>query len=189
MLDDIKSELENIIKAKEKIWKKHKVNRNLNNIEILLDIKNIIEERLIESFALDDLITYFNCESTNEYNKESIKKYREAIIKIIPKLCDAIDDYNHEEIYRIISNIIYVRPKKYHENMDHQLEKIYGCLNSDNDFDINLGLRQAEAFSKEFAKKWVIIEPYKIMSFDEIKMLTNVACYLEYKEQETNKKV
>ena len=45
-----------------------------------------------------------------------------------------------------------------------------------------MGVKQAEAFANEFAKKWVIIKP-RSMNFEEIKMLTSVACYLEYKEQ------
>lgn len=65
--------------------------------------------------------------------------------------------------------------------MHYQLEKIFCDLNYDHG-NIEWGLIQAEAFSKEFAKKWVIIKPRE-MDFDEIKMLTNVACYLEYMEQ------
>ena len=72
--------------------------------------------------------------------------------------------------------------------MHYQLEKIYGYLNyeNDNSDDIEWGLKQAEAFAKEFAKKWVVIKPRE-MDFYEIKMLTQVACYLEYMEQKEGK--
>ena len=65
--------------------------------------------------------------------------------------------------------------------MYYQIEKIYSCLNDDYG-DVEWGLIQAEAFANEFAKKWVTINP-RSMNFDEIKLLTGVACYLEYKEQ------
>lgn len=81
---------------------------------------------------------------------------------------------------------MYVRPNA-HKMMHYQLEKIYGYLNYDYDIDyIEWGLKQAGAFSKEFAKKWVIIKP-RDMDLDEIKMLTQVACYLEYMEQKEGK--
>ena len=71
--------------------------------------------------------------------------------------------------------------------MNYQLEKIFGYLNDYNHIEsMEWGLKQAEAFSKEFAKKWVIIKPQE-MDFDEIKMLTRVACYLEYMEQKEGK--
>lgn len=180
MILDIISEFEKIINQKEQKWKKHKVKRNLSNIEILEDIKLILEERCIDADMIEDLINYLNCKSSLEENYESVKKFKDAIIKVIPRLCDAIDNYNHDEIYDIIRDILYPRPKG-HQMMYYQLEKIYCYLNTDYG-DTEWGLVQAELFAKEFAKKWVIIKPRE-MSFDEIKMLTSVACYLEYNEQ------
>ena len=69
-----------------------------------------------------------------------------------------------------------------HPHAHYQLEKIH-CYLNENGSDVDWGLIQAENFSREFATKWVKIEPRK-MSFTEIKMLTCVACYLEFKEQE-----
>ena len=66
--------------------------------------------------------------------------------------------------------------------MHYQLEKIFCYLTEDGYGDVDWGLIQADAFSKEFAKKWVLIKPYD-MSFKEIKLLVYVACYLEYQEQ------
>lgn len=66
--------------------------------------------------------------------------------------------------------------------MHYQLEKIFGYLNDYNHIEsMEWGLKQAEAFSKEF-----VIKPQE-MNFDEIKMLTQVACYLEYMEQKEGK--
>lgn len=177
---DIILEFENIINKKEKVWKQHKVKRNLPDIEILEDIKIILEERCMDSEEIDELIKYLNCECTLDKNYESVKKFKNAIKKIIPDICNALDNYEHDEIYNIIRDILYPKPKA-HQMLHYQLEKIYCYLNEDYG-DAEWGLVQAEAFANEFAKKWVTINP-RSMSFDEIKLLTSVACYLEYKEQ------
>lgn len=180
MILDIISEFENVINKKEKVWKQHKVKRNLPDTEILEDIKVILEERCMDSGEIDELIKYLICECTLEENYESVEKFKNAIKKIIPDICNAVDDYNHDEIYDIVRDILYPRPKA-HQMLHYQLEKIYCYLNDDYG-DTEWGLIQAEAFANGFAKKWVTINP-KSMSFDEIKLLTSVACYLEYKEQ------
>lgn len=182
MISDVTEGFKNIIKSKEEIWKKRKVNRSLDPIETLKDVKSIMEERYIETFEIEELITYLECKNTKSQNVKSVELFKNAIINIIPTICDAVDNYDHAEIYNIIGIIIRVRPNA-HAMMHYQLEKIYCYLNEyESSYNIEWGLRQAEAFSKEFAKKWVNIDPYN-MEFDEIKMLTSVACYLEYQEQ------
>ena len=72
--------------------------------------------------------------------------------------------------------------------MHYHLEKVYNYLNYKNKDidDIKWGLKQAELFAQGFAKKWVVIKPRE-MSYDETKMLIQVACYLEYMEQKEGK--
>jgi len=183
MLIDVIKGFENIIISKEEVWKLHKVDKKLDNIEILNDIKNILEERFVETDIIDDLILDLECISTNKENDRSISIYRKAIINIIPELCDVVDECNYDKMYEIVGNITMVRPKG-HKMVHYQLEKIFCYLTEYSlDYNVEWGIVQAEAFSKEFAKKWVNIEPYN-MDFDEIKMLTRVACYLEYQEQQ-----
>ena len=171
---------EEIINKKEQQWKKHKVNRSQDDIDVLKDCVNILKERYMESYEIEELITYLTCKNSLKENLENVNKFRNEIKKIIYKICDALDSYSIDDIYDIVSAILYARPKA-HPMMHYQLEKIFCDLNYDHG-NIEWGLIQAEAFSKEFAKKWVIIKPRE-MDFDEIKMLTNVACYLEYMEQ------
>lgn len=111
MILDIILEFENIINKKEKVWKQHKVKRNLPDIEILEDIKIILEERCMDSEEIDELIKYLNCECTLDKNYESVKKFKNAIKKIIPDICNALDNYEHDEIYNIIRDILYPKPK------------------------------------------------------------------------------
>lgn len=186
-LNDVIKKLKEIIDEKETEWKKHKVNRKQEDIEILKDCINILEERYIETYEINKLITYLTCKNSLEENIQNVNKYRNEIKKIIPSMCDAIDSHDIEEFFSIISFILYVRPNA-HKMMHYQLEKIYDYLNYENDNrdDIEWGLKQAELFAQGFSKKWVVIKPRE-MGYDEIKMLIRVACYLEYMEQKEGK--
>jgi oligoribonuclease (3'-5' exoribonuclease) len=102
-------------------------------------------------------------------------------------MCDAVDDLNYERLSEISNKIIYASPQKMHDMANYQLEKIFSYLGDEVDLDsrgenYKWGLRQAELFSMEFAKKWVTIKPYS-MDCNEILLLVRVACYFECKEQ------
>lgn len=173
-----------IVRDKENIWKQRNVNRNLPPIETLEDIVNILDERYIDHYEIDEAIKYLRCKTTTLENKGIIIKYRESIIKIIPNICDAIDNMDYDSYSSIINEVINVRPNIMHKMADYQLEKIYCYLDSESDSsNIEWGLTQAEFFAKEFAKKWVKILP-RDMEFDEIKLLVSAACYMEKCEQE-----
>ena len=186
-LDDVITKFKQIIDDKKIEWKKHKVNRNQEDIDVLKDCVNILEERYMDTDEVEKLITYLTCENSLEENIENVNKYRNEIKRIIPSICDTIDLHDIEELYSIISFILFVRPKT-DNKIHYQLEKVYCYLNYENDNrdDIEWGLKQAELFAQGFSKKWVVIKP-KEMDFDEIKMLIRVACYLEYMEQKEGK--
>lgn len=181
LISNIVDAFNNIINGMEFEWKKHKVNRNLDNIGILRDIVDILNERYMEHHSIDNLIDYLTCELSENENIDNVNIFRQAIIELIPKLCDAVDEFRCDDIYEISYGLTDLRPKA-HQMMHYQLEKIFCYLTDDNYGDAEWGLIQADAFSKGFAKKWVIIKPYE-MSFKEIRLLTSVACYLEYLEQ------
>lgn len=110
MIGNITKGFKDIIQIKEEAWKKHKVNRTMEPIETLNNVKDILEERCLESDIIKDLILDLNCISTKLENEESVSLYKKAIISIIPEICDAVDEYNHEKIYEIIRNVNGVRP-------------------------------------------------------------------------------
>jgi len=186
-LNDVIIKLKEIIEDKKTEWKKHKVNRKQEDVEVLKDCVNILEERYMDTDEVEKLITYLTCENSLEENIENVNKYRNEIKRIIPSICDAIDSYDIEEFHSIISFILFVRPK-IDNKIHYNLEKIYDYLNNKNKDidDIEWGLKQAELFAQGFSKKWVVIKPRE-MGYDEIKMLIRVACYLEYMEQKEGK--
>ena len=185
-LELIINKYNSIVEEFKKEKKKHKVNRNQDDLSILKEIVTILDERYLEHYDIDKLINDLECNLTVAENRNNVELFRNQIKKIIPNLCDAVDKYDCDSIYSLCDVLLYSRPKA-HQMMNYQLEKIFCYLNDDGYGDIEWGLIQAEAFSKEFAKKWVVIKPYD-MSFKEIKLLANVACYLEYQEQNKESK-
>lgn len=181
VINDIINAFQNIITQKETDWLKRKVNRNQSSEKILLDIIDILKERYCDYDIIEDLYNYLTCKVSLAENIEIINKYRKEIINSIPLIADCIDNMNYDELYNITSHLIYSRPNEKYPMMYYQLEKIYCYLNDEGYGDVDWGLKQAECFSKEFAKKWVTIDPYN-MSFDEIKLLTTIACFYEAKE-------
>ena len=67
--------------------------------------------------------------------------------------------------------------------MYYQLEKIYSYLDNDSSCsNVRYAIMLAKEFANGFAKKWVTYD-FNNMSLGEIKLLTTVACYLEYMDQ------
>ena len=171
-----------IIEKKENEWKKRKVNRHLNSIDILKDVVDILKERYIEEVSyVEKLVEYLECESSISNNDYEVDCFKKRIVKIIPNICNCVDEMDYEEMCNVIENL-YRRPKKTYAMQYYQLEKIFCYLNDNAHGDIEWGLKQAKAFSKEFAKKYVKIDVNE-MSFSEIKMLVEIACFREWQEQ------
>lgn len=128
------------------------------------------------------------CKNTLKENLTSVERFKQGIIEIIPDLCDAIDSLNYENGNREIRLYFAQMTMEKHSMANYQLGKIYCDLNETQIVSKReWALEQVELFSKEFAKKWVTIIPQE-MSFDEIKLLVTVSCYLEKIEQEKEKR-
>lgn len=80
-LNDVIIKLKEIIEDKKTEWKKHKVNRNQEDIDVLKDCVNILEERYMDTDEVEKLITYLTCENSLKENIENVNKYRNEIKK------------------------------------------------------------------------------------------------------------
>lgn len=188
LLDLATEKVKEIVSLKEIEWKKHKINRSLDNLDILKEIKDILKLRHEEYYDVETVIRYMGCKNTLKENLTSVERFKQGIIEIIPDLCDAIDSLNYEMATEKLDYILHQRPWKMHSMANYQLGKIYCDLNETQIVSKReWALEQVELFSKEFAKKWVTIIPQE-MSFDEIKLLVTVSCYLEKIEQEKEKR-
>ena len=188
LLDLATEKVKEIVSLKEIEWKKHKINRSLDYLDILKEIKDILKLRHEEYYDVETVIRYMGCKNTLKENLTSVERFKQGIIEIIPDLCDAIDSLNYEMATEKLDYILHQRPWKMHSMANYQMGKIYCDLNETQIVPKReWALEQVEVFSKEFAKKWVTIIPQE-MSFDEIKLLVTVSCYLEKIEQEKEKR-
>lgn len=188
LLDLATEKVKEIVSLKEIEWKKHKIYRSLDYLDILKEIKDILKLRHEEYYDVETVIRYMGCKNTLKENLTSVERFKQGIIEIIPDLCDAIDSLNYEMATEKLDYILHQRPWKMHSMANYQLGKIYCDLNETQIVSKReWALEQVELFSKEFAKKWVTIIPQE-MSFDEIKLLVTVSCYLEKIEQEKEKR-
>lgn len=167
----------------ENEWRKKKVNRNQEPIEILKEIKQICEQRYQEVYTIQDIIDYMECAISDDRNYEAVKQYRDYICSKLDELCDAVDELNYELQADIELGMVSFSPKNMHEMFHYQKEKIFDFLREKSyvikpGSNEEWGLIQTENFYKEFAHKWVYMKPYE-MNYTEIQLLVTTACYLE----------
>lgn len=174
------------INKQQEEWKKIKINRNQSAIDILKEIKSILNDRHQEVYNIKRFIDYLSIPLSCSENEQPVKEYREAIINIIPELCDAVDDIDNEKIGEIENNLLHVPILGMPENIGYHLQKIR-YLDEENDLskiksNYDFGLCMLKHFCRDLANKWVIIKP-EIMSYKEIFLLVNTTLFLEYREQ------
>ena len=175
--------IQEIIDKYEQKWRKRKVNRSGSAGDILKDVISILEERHMDHYEFDEALCFLQTEISVQDKKESVAKFKNAIIKKLPEICKCIDNFDYNEAISTLDEVCHARPSKMHSMGMYQLEKIFGYLEEGRRADnIDWGLRQAREFSKQFAEKWVTIDVDN-MSFGEIKLLVAVACYCEKEEQ------
>lgn len=168
-------------------WKQIKVNRNQEPAAILHEIVNILNDRFESSYSVETAAQYLECPLSDERNNEIVTVYRNTIIQTIPTVCDCVEALDYEGMENALSPI-FEYPKHMHKMAHYQLEKIFAYLDFRSE-QINTtsneywGLRQADAFYQEFANKWVVMD-VDHMSYDEIKLLVRVACFMEAQDQQ-----
>lgn len=189
LLEKIYEELENHIKTKEALWKQHKVNRDQNPVSVLEDIKSILHERYRSAYDIEELISLLTCKYTRPENEVYVKLVQNELIRRIPDICEAIDNFDEEAAYQIYKDILYSRPSEMHQGAGYELEKIFCYLNNDSGLsDQAYGKMMASHFIKGFASNWVVMD-IDNMSFEEIQMLTRIACFMEKRKQDQQKKL
>ena len=176
---------ENAVAKENSKWRRQKINRVQEPIDIFREILKILTSRFEETYGIEKAINYLECINTVENNKKAVNQFHKALIEKIPAVCDAVENLDNNLKAEILDDVIHAQPEKMHSCAHYQLEKIFSYLTEDNNYSDNYkwGLIQAQHFSEAFAKKWVIIKPYE-MSCNEIKLLVCVACFLEKLDQE-----
>lgn len=183
----VKNELERRIENKNEEWKRKKINRNQPDIQILQEVYNTLNDRFCDTYEIEFFIKILKYQSDNQKNSNAVQKLKDLIVLLIPQICDSVDNLDYDELANIVDEIIYAHPKNTYQMFRYDREKIFSYLdeNTKADTDKTWGLQRAKQFSEQFAKKWVDIEA-ETMSYDEIKLLTITACYLELQAEKGN---
>lgn len=187
MLNLAKNELKQRIENKNKEWKKKKINRNQSDTQILQEVYDTLNERFCDTYEIEFCIKFLKYQSDNKKNYDAVQTIKDLIVFLIPKICDSIENLDYDELANIVDKIVHTYPQNAYQMFSYDNEKIFNCLSEDVSYiRQELGLFCARNFANQFAKKWVDIDA-ETMSYDEIKLLTITACYLELQaEKEIN---
>ena len=186
-------------------WSKTKVNRKLSSIDLLNNIKEILNERHCDSFYIDKTIQLLNCNVFDNSNICNVTKYKKALLKTLPKLCDWIDSLQNENLYPAeFFQLLDPEPSILYPHAHYELSKIFSYLNNEiidyktyinnrniylkSNYNVDVsnfewGLIQAELFFKTLGKNYINFDMSNINSATEIKLLTKVALFMEMQKQ------
>lgn len=175
-----------VISNKNEEWQQIKINRSAAPLEIIKQIKEVLESRFVDEYSLDDVLYILEYSSNIQQNMDAVSKVKAHILESMDEICDAVDNLDNEKLDESLS-FLWNRPKNMHQHAHYELEKTFDyledekgtCLPGSNE---EWGLKQAEAFYFAYAHKYVFID-FKTMQYKEIKLLIRVSCILGYKEE------
>ena len=188
-------------------WKQTKVNRHLQGVELLNNIKCILEERHDdEVYSINEAIKLLECEVSDKTNFNIVLEYKEKLIDTFDELSDWVDSLQSDEKYpENFYKMLNPRPKILYPDAHYQIEKIDEYLDdriidfreyidkrnnyikTNNDAilsNFEWGVFQAEMFFIDLGKYYVHFDLSKICTAEEVRLLSRVALYFEMKNQE-----
>lgn len=177
---------ENAIDIQNQKWKTKKVNRIGTTSDILLNIKEVLNERFMDEYLIDDAIDILNYSSNIDKNNIAVSNIKTLIDEKIVNICDSVDNLDYERLYEEL-DILYKKPKNLHQMANYQLEKVFTYLNGPRESIIlgsneQWGIIQGKSFFQQYAHKYVSID-FDNMSYLEIRILIRVSCILGWIEE------
>lgn len=177
---------ESAIDIQNQKWKTKKVNRIGTTSDILLNIKEVLNERFMDEYLIDDAIDILNYSSNIDKNNIAVSNIKTLIDEKIVNICDSVDNLDYERLYEEL-DILYKQPKNLHQMANYQLEKVFTYLNGPRESIIpgsneQWGIIQGKSFFQQYAHKYVSID-FDNMSYLEIRILIRVSCILGWIEE------
>ena len=176
------------IDSQEAEWKKSKVDRSVDNWQIIVNAKKILNDRYIESYdyELQLILDYLKYDCGDEKNKKVVNEIITKIQSNINEICDSVDNIDYEKLSNILEFLDW-EPSNMNQYAHYQLEKTYSYLDTDSKkiipgSDYEWGLKQAKLFYEEYAQKYVNID-FVQMSNQEIMLLIRASCIVGKIEQ------
>ena len=177
---------EHAIDIQNQNWKSTKIERIGTPQNILLNVKEILKERFVDEYLIDEAISVLDYSSNVEKNTNAAKIIKNIIEQKIDIICDAVDIFDYEKLYEEL-DILYKRPKHLHAMANYELEKIFSYLHGSREVieagsNEGWGIIQARSFVEKYAHKYVFIDVDK-MDYSEIRVLVRIACILGWLEE------
>lgn len=178
---------ENAIIIQNQNWKAKKIERIGTPVKILLNVKEILKERFVDEYLIEETIDILNYSTNVEKNNSAVEIVKKIIEEKICIICDAVDNLDYEKIYEEL-DILYKRPKNLHSMASYELEKIFSYLHGTRGVievgsNVEWGIIQVKSFVEKYAHKYVVID-INNMDFLEIRILVRVSCVLGWIEEE-----
>lgn len=174
------------IDIQNKNWKSKKIERIGTPKNILLNVREILKERFVEEYLIDEAISVLNYSSNVEKNNNAAKIIKKIIEQKIDIICDTVDIFDYEKLNEEL-DILYKRPKNLHPTSNYELEKIFSYLHGSRGVievgsNEEWGIKQARSFVEKYAYKYVFVDVDK-MDYSEIRILVRIACILGWLEE------
>lgn len=177
---------EQAINNQNKKWIASKIERSGTPKTILMNIREILKERFVDEYLIDEAIDVLKYSSNIEKNNNAAKIIKNIIEQNIDIICDAVDNLDYEKLYEEL-DILYKRPKILHSTANYELEKIFSYLHGSREVigvgsNEEWGIIQARSFVEKYAYKYVFVDIDK-MDYSEIRILVRIACILGWLEE------
>ena len=171
------------------IWVQRKVNRSGNTLNVLKDVRIVLEERFADTYSVDETIKLIELESIED-NKNAVSTVKGMIDSSLNEVCDAVDNLDYNRMENALS-FVFKRPMNLHAHAHYELEKIFNYLDDEKGTcekgsNEEWGLIQAVNFYTRYAKEYVVID-FNTMDYKEIKSLIRISCILGRKKENKGK--
>lgn len=179
------------IQEQNNIWKQKKIDRHGDAVEILKNVCDVLDERFIDHYLIDEAIKILESSFDEDINKNAVNALKNKIEQSIESICDCSDNLDYEGIGNALS-FMYECPSNLHSHAHYELEKIFDYLNDErgNCFpgsNEEWGLIQANNFYKNYARKYVAIDFDKMTNL-QIKILVRSSLFLGVTDELNAKK-
>lgn len=169
------------IQEQNNIWKQKKIDRRGGAIEILKNVCDVLDERFIDHYLIDEAIKILESSFDEDINKKAVNALKNKIEQSIESICDCSDNLDYEGIENNLG-FIYERPLNLHSSAQYELEKIFDylkdergtCFPGSNEV---WGLIQANNFYNSYARKYVVIDFVKMTNL-QIKILVRASLFM-----------
>lgn len=88
----------------------------------------MLKSRYEETYQIEEIILYLECESSIAENNSVVEFYKKTIVSLLPEICNSIEELDYEAMYNILEQIMHKRPSRMHKMAHYELEKIFSYL-------------------------------------------------------------